>query len=280
MFGRSGVTFNTYLILCLARASQSSLLVELPRYRFGRISIGKSCWTWLCTSSHSDDEPEDRVSSQPEPEIRSDRNPISGRWGTCWAPASLHHSGYARRKSSKSPSRQTTCTLSCFSLLRSIPWTESGSLGGPSPYNTNIPRVRQWFILAFNSLHCTVDDNSIFPAANRLSIIVGMEKFTAERMCDTEYSFEPRQSINTVSLSSERNFARSHSFDTRSHSHSESIGILIVHCFLLFTRTFYHFEYPVASIPTCNLDNNECTQNLQKHTYLKKHKKTKLSALT
>lgn len=124
------------------------------------------------------------------------------------------------------PSRQTTWTPSCLSLFSRIPCTESGSRGAPSPYNTKMPRVRQCVIRAFSSLHCTVDASSIFPAANRRSIILGIEKFTAERMWETEYSFDPRQSINIVSLSSERSFASNHSFDTRSHSHSESVGIL------------------------------------------------------
>lgn len=116
-----------------------------------------------------------------------------------------------------------------------MPCTESGSRGAPSPYNTNVPLVRQWAILAFNSLHCTVEHKSILPAASRRSIILGIEKFTADLMCDTAYSFDPRQSIKIVSLSSERSLASNHSFDIRSHSHSESVGILLSKCSLVYT---------------------------------------------
>lgn len=116
-----------------------------------------------------------------------------------------------------------------------MPWTESGFRGAPSPYKTKVPLVRQCAILAFNSLHCTVEHRSILPAARRRNIILGIEKFTADLMWDTAYSFDPRQSIKIVSLSSERSFASNHSFDTRSHSHSESVGILQSKCSLVYT---------------------------------------------
>lgn len=35
------------------------------------------------------------------------RSPMSGRCGTCCGPVSLHHSGYARWNSAKSPANQT-----------------------------------------------------------------------------------------------------------------------------------------------------------------------------
>lgn len=41
-FGRSGVTFRIYCILCLASASLSSLLAAFPKYKCGSISTGKS----------------------------------------------------------------------------------------------------------------------------------------------------------------------------------------------------------------------------------------------
>lgn len=66
-------------MLCLASASQSSLLEELPRYRLGRISMGNSCVTCVCVSSHSEDEPDDRASSQPEPEMRRDLEKRNGK---------------------------------------------------------------------------------------------------------------------------------------------------------------------------------------------------------
>lgn len=41
-FGKSGVTLSMYCILCRAKASRSSLLAALPRYKWGKISTGKS----------------------------------------------------------------------------------------------------------------------------------------------------------------------------------------------------------------------------------------------
>lgn len=41
-FGKSGVTLSMYCILCRANASRSSLLAALPRYKWGKISTGKS----------------------------------------------------------------------------------------------------------------------------------------------------------------------------------------------------------------------------------------------
>lgn len=41
-FGKSGVTLSMYCILCRAKDSRSSLLAALPRYKWGKISTGKS----------------------------------------------------------------------------------------------------------------------------------------------------------------------------------------------------------------------------------------------
>jgi len=41
-FGKSGVTLSMYCILCRVKASRSSLLAALPRYKWGKISTGKS----------------------------------------------------------------------------------------------------------------------------------------------------------------------------------------------------------------------------------------------
>lgn len=59
-------------MLCLVSPSQSSLLAEFPRNRLGRISTGKSCCEmWyprvVWTSSKSDDDPEDVLSSDVNP---------------------------------------------------------------------------------------------------------------------------------------------------------------------------------------------------------------------
>lgn len=130
------------------------------------------------------------------------------------------------------PSKQTTPTPSCLSLFSRILWTLSPSPGLEvvSLYSTKIPPLWQAVMRAFSSLHWTVDSRSIFPAARRRSMMLGMEKFTADLTCEIAYSLDPRQSITMEVLSLDRNFARSHSFDTNSHSHSASAGIVVDDC--------------------------------------------------
>lgn len=140
--------------------------------------------------------------------------------------------GILTNKYSCLPSKQTTPTPSCLSLFSRMLWTLSPSPGleAVSLYRMKMPPSWQAVMRAFKSLHWTVDSRSIFPAARRRSMMLGMEKFTADRTCETAYSLDPRQSITMEVLSLDRNFARSHSFDTNSHSHSASAGIVVNDC--------------------------------------------------
>lgn len=63
-----------------------------------------------------------------------------------------------------------------------------------SPYSTNALSLYALTICSLRSVHLTVDAKSILPAANRLSMIVGMLKLTASRMWHSEKSIELRQS--------------------------------------------------------------------------------------
>lgn len=53
-------------------------------------------------------------------------------------------------------------------------------------------------ICSLRSVRLTVDARSILPAANRLSMIVGMLKLTASRMWQSEKSMELRQSSMSI----------------------------------------------------------------------------------
>jgi len=63
-----------------------------------------------------------------------------------------------------------------------------------SPYSTNTLSLYALTICSLRSVHLTVEAKSILPAANRLSMIVGMLKLTASRMWHSEKSIELRQS--------------------------------------------------------------------------------------
>lgn len=74
----------------------------------------------------------------------------------------------------------------------------------------------------FSSGDLIVEAKSIFPAASRLSIMLGMLKLTALRMCDSLYSWEPRQSSMISSLASELLLSSDWSHSLVQHSYSVS----------------------------------------------------------